>query len=178
MTARICHIARICHARICHITPVYVTSRYEHRWNGDHLLTRGRPWKSRKLLFQNPNIDHRNWAKINTSLHSSKFAVVHHVVYSLWTGWCLFKSGTLPLTLQKFIKIVYFSNFLRKMPRRAKPIPTAGENPLLMTFRTKLKYMVPTWLKKFLNGPASFWDLFSSYLAQSSYLVRNTLLRN
>ena len=33
--------------------------------------------------------------------------------------------------------------------------------------------MVPTWLKKFLNGPASFWDLFSSYLAQSSYLVRN-----
>ena len=70
-----------------------------------------RPWKSRKLLFQNPNIDHRNWAKINTSLHCSKFAVVHHVVYSLWVGWCLFKSGTLPLTLQKFIKIVYFSNF-------------------------------------------------------------------
>ena len=33
--------------------------------------------------------------------------------------------------------------------------------------------MVPTWLKKFLNGPASFSDLFSSYLAQSSYLVRN-----
>ena len=33
--------------------------------------------------------------------------------------------------------------------------------------------MVNTWLKKFLNGPASFWDLFSSYLAQSSYLVRN-----
>ena len=33
--------------------------------------------------------------------------------------------------------------------------------------------MVPTWLKKFLNGPTSFWDLFSSYLAQSSYLVRN-----
>ena len=32
---------------------------------------------------------------------------------------------------------------------------------------------VPTWLRKFLNGPASFWDLFSSYLAQSSYLVRN-----
>ena len=88
-----------------------------------------RPWKSRKLLFQNPNIDHRNWVKINTSLHCSKFAVVHHVVYSLWVGWCLFKSGTLPLTLQKFIKIVYFSNFLRKMPRRAKPIPTMGENP-------------------------------------------------
>ena len=65
-----------------------------------------RPWKSRKLLFQNPNTDHRNWAKINTSLHCSKFAVVHHVVYSLWVGWCLFKSGTLPLTLQKFIKIV------------------------------------------------------------------------
>ena len=104
-------------------------------------------------------------AKINTSLHCSKFAVVHHVVYSLWVGWCLFKSGTLPLTLQKFIKIVYFSNFLT--------IPTAGENPLLMTLRTKLKYMVPTWLKKFLNGPASFWDLFSSCLAQSSYLVRN-----
>ena len=59
------------------------------------------------------------------------------------------------------------------MPRQAKPIPTAGENPLLMTLRTKLKYMVPTWLKKFLNGPASFWDLFSSYLAQGSYLVRN-----
>ena len=31
--------------------------------------------------------------------------------------------------------------------------------------------MVPTWLKKFLNGP----DLFSSYLAQSSYLVRNII---
>ena len=31
--------------------------------------------------------------------------------------------------------------------------------------------MVPTWLKKFLNGPASFRDLFSSYLAHSSYLV-------
>ena len=27
--------------------------------------------------------------------------------------------------------------------------------------------------QKFLNGPASFWDLFSSYLAQSSHLVRN-----
>ena len=36
--------------------------------------------------------------------------------------------------------------------------------------------MVPTWLKKFLNGPASFRDLFSSYLAQSSYLVRNNNL--
>ena len=36
------------------------------------------------------------------------------------------------------------------------------------------QYMVPRWLKKFLNGPASFWDLFSSYLAQSSYLVWNT----
>ena len=33
--------------------------------------------------------------------------------------------------------------------------------------------MVPMWLQKFQNGPASFWDLFSSYLAQSSYLVRN-----
>ena len=32
-----------------------------------------RPWKSRKLLFQNPNTDHRNWAKINTSLRCSKF---------------------------------------------------------------------------------------------------------
>ena len=28
----------------------------------------------------------KNWAKINTSLHCSKFAVVHHVVYSLWVG--------------------------------------------------------------------------------------------
>ena len=46
------------------------------------------------------------------------------------------------------------------MTRRAKSIPTAGENPLSMTLRTKLKYMVPTWLKKFLHGPASFWDLF------------------
>ena len=91
----------------------------------------------------------KNWTKINTSLHCSKSAVVYHVVYSLWAGWCLFKSGTLPLTLQKFIKIV--TNFLRKVPRRAKPIPTAGENPLLMTLRTKLKYMVPTWLKKFLT---------------------------
>ena len=36
--------------------------------------------------------------------------------------------------------------------------------------------MVPTWLKKFLTGPASIWDLFSSYLAQSSYLVRNNNL--
>ena len=42
--------------------------------------------KSRKLLLQNPNIDHRNWAKINASLRCSKFAVVHHVVYSLWVG--------------------------------------------------------------------------------------------
>ena len=33
--------------------------------------------------------------------------------------------------------------------------------------------MVPTWLKKFQNGPAYFWDLLSPYLAQSSYLVRN-----
>ena len=33
------------------------------------------------------------------------------------------------------------------MPRRAKRIPTAGENPLLMTLRTKIKYMVPMWLK-------------------------------
>ena len=33
--------------------------------------------------------------------------------------------------------------------------------------------MVPTWLRKFLNGPASFWDLFSSYFAQSSYLVQD-----
>ena len=47
-------------------------------------------------------------------MHCSKFAVVHHVVYSLWVGRCLFKSGTLPLALQKFIKIVYFSNFLKK----------------------------------------------------------------
>ena len=83
-----------------------------------------RPWKSGKLLFQNPNIDHRNWAKLNTSLRCSKFAIVDHVVYSLWVGWCLFKLGTLPLTLHKFNKIVYFSKFLRKTPRRAKPIPT------------------------------------------------------
>ena len=27
--------------------------------------------------------------------------------------------------------------------------------------------------QKFQNGPASFWDLFSSYLAWSSYLIRN-----
>ena len=33
--------------------------------------------------------------------------------------------------------------------------------------------MVPMWLKKFQNGAASFSDLFSSYLAQSSYLVWN-----
>ena len=30
--------------------------------------------------------------------------------------------------------------------------------------------MVPTWLKKFQNGSASFYNLFSSYLAQSSLL--------
>ena len=58
-------------------------------------------------------------------------------IYSLWVWWCFFKSGTLPLTLHKFNKIVYFSKFLRKTPRRAKPILTAGENPLLMTLRTK-----------------------------------------
>ena len=53
--------------------------------------------KSGTLLFQNPTFDGRclsvwmGWAKINTSLHCSKFATVDHVVYSLWTGWCLFK---------------------------------------------------------------------------------------
>ena len=52
--------------------------------------------KSRKLLFQNPNIDH---VAVNvTQIHEN----------------------------------VYFSKFLRKIPRRAKPIPTAGENPLLI----------------------------------------------
>ena len=43
----------------------------------------------------------------------------------------------------------------------------------LITLGTKTQVMVPAWLKKFQNGSASFWDLFSSYLAQSSYLVRN-----
>ena len=61
------------------------------------------------------------------------------------------------------------------MPRPAKPFPTAGEN-LSYDFESEnlSTCMVPTWLKKFLNGPASFWDLFSSYLAQSSYLARNS----
>ena len=95
------------------------------------------------------------------------------VVYSLWVGWCLFKSGTLPLTLHKFIKIVYFSIFSRKTPRRAKPFQPRVKTLSWWLWERKLKYMVPTWLQKFLNGPASFWDLFSSYLAQSSYLIRN-----
>ena len=39
------------------------------------------------------------------------------VVYSFWVmGWCLCKSGTLMLTLHKFIKIAYFSKVLRKTP--------------------------------------------------------------
>ena len=46
------------------------------------------------------------------------------------------------------MKIVYFSKFLRKTPRLAKPIPTAGENPLLMTLNKKLS----TW---FLRGSNS-----------------------
>ena len=104
----------------------------------------------------------------------SNFAVVDHVVYSLWVGWCLFRSGTLPLMLHKFIKTVSFQTFFRKTPRWAKPIPTAGENPLLITLWTKTQVMVPNWFKKLQNGPASFWDLYSSYLAQSSYLVRNS----
>ena len=58
--------------------------------DGDHLLTPEGPEEVESfypgLLFQNPNTDHRNWAKINTSLHCSKFAIVHHVVYSLWVG--------------------------------------------------------------------------------------------
>ena len=90
-----------------------------------------RPWKSRKLLFQNTNFDHRNWAKTNTSLCCSKLAVVDHVVYSLWVGWSLFKSGTLPLMSHKFIKVDSFSKLFRKTPRRAKPgakpFPTVDE---------------------------------------------------
>ena len=93
---------------------------------------------------------------------------------SLWVGWCLYKSRTLPLTLHKFIKAVSFLKFFRKTRRWAKSVPTAGENPLLITLRTKTQVMVPLWLKKFQNGPACFWDLFSSYLAQSSYLVWNS----
>ena len=51
--------------------------------------------------------------------------------------------------LHKFIKIVYFSKFFKKMPRQAKPIPTAGEIPLLMDFENE---NLSTW---FLRGSKS-----------------------
>ena len=35
------------------------------------------------------------------------------------------------------------------MSRRAKPIPTEEENPLLIVLRTKTEITVPTWVKKF-----------------------------
>ena len=62
------------------------------------------------------------------------------------------------------------------MPRRAKIIPTAGEKPSLNDFENQTKVNGSYVAQKFLNGPASFWDLCSSYLAQSSYLVRNMYL--
>ena len=139
-------------------------------WEWPHSYLR-RPWKTKKFLFQSPNFDHRNWTKINTSLCCSNFAVVDHAVYSLWVRWCLFKSGTLPLTLHKFIRSVSFLKFFRKTPRWAKSVPTAGEKPLLITLRTKIQVMVPIWLKKFQNGPASFWDLLSSYLVRNIALT-------
>ena len=41
--------------------------------------------KSKKSLLENPKFDHRNSLnKINTFSCCSKFAVVDHVVYSLW----------------------------------------------------------------------------------------------
>ena len=117
-------------------------SRWLTEWEWPHSYLR-RPWKTKKFLFQSPNFDHRNWAKINTSLCCSNFAVVDHAVYSLWVGWCLFKSGILPLTLHKFIKSVSFSTFIRKTSRWAKSVPTAGEKHLLITLRTKIQVMVP-----------------------------------
>ena len=44
------------------------------------------------------------------------------------------------------------------------PLSPTKENPAM-------------WLKKFQNGPVSACELFSSYLAQSSYMVRNTYNR-
>ena len=58
-------------------------------WEWPHSYLR-RPWKTKKFLFQSPNFDHPNWAKINTSLCCSNFAAVDHAVHSLWVGWCLF----------------------------------------------------------------------------------------
>ena len=56
--------------------------------DSDHLLTREGPEKVGSFYSKTltSNIDHRNWTNINTSMHCSKFAVVHHVVYSLWVG--------------------------------------------------------------------------------------------
>ena len=136
--------------------------------DGDHFLTWEGPEKVRSFYSKAPTLITETEQKVNTSSRCSNFAVVDHVVY--WVRWCLLKSGTLPLTLDKFIKTVSFPKFFRKTPRWAEPIPTAGENPLLITLRAKTQVMVPSWLQ---SGPASFWYLFSSYFAQSSYLVRN-----
>ena len=62
--------------------PIRSSQKDSHFTDGDHLLTREGPEKSEAFI----HIDHRNWAKINTSLHRSKFATVHHVVSSLWVG--------------------------------------------------------------------------------------------
>ena len=108
--------------------------------------------KKWQAFIPKPQLSSQKLSKTNTSLRCSKFAVVDHVVHSLWAGWCLFKSGILPLTLHKFIKIDSFSKLFRKTPRRAEPLPIARENPLLTTLRTKTWVMVPTWLKKIQNG--------------------------
>ena len=44
----------------------------------------GKALKCKKSLPQNPNFDHRN--SLSKSPH---VAVVDHVVYSLWVGWCV-----------------------------------------------------------------------------------------
>ena len=41
--------------------------------DGDHFLTREGPEKVGSFI-PNPNIGHRNWARMNTSLRCSKFA--------------------------------------------------------------------------------------------------------
>ena len=48
------------------------------------------------------------------------------------------------LPLHKFIEIVSFSKFFGKTSRRAEPIPTAGEKPLLINLRTKTEITVST----------------------------------
>ena len=72
------------------------------------------------------------------------------------------KSGTLPLTLHKFIRIVSFSKRRPDEPNQFRP-----RKPSLNHFENQNLNM------KFQNCPASFSNLFSSYSAQSSYLVQN-----